>query len=58
MVKQHGEPAWSPAASVREATGSEAETSSIRIAWAVRANSGDLLRAAALGGAGIVLLPT
>lgn len=30
----------------------------VRIAWTIRANNGDLLRAAALEGAGIVLLPT
>ena len=42
---------------VWEASGSAGEES-IRIAWAVRANNGDLLRAAALDGAGIALLPT
>lgn len=41
-----------------EATGRDGADASVRIAWSLRANSGDLLRAAALDGAGIVLLPT
>jgi DNA-binding transcriptional LysR family regulator len=38
-------------------TGAAGEVS-VRIPWTVRANNGDLLRTAALEGAGVVLLPT
>ena len=39
------------------ATGAAGDAS-VRIPWTIRANNGDLLRTAALEGAGIVLLPT